>query len=231
LANREKVGLLSTRVAYNFSQTWAVAVENEADARAGPELMNCVIQVQKIVGGVIVQNEIAGREYGFMHKALHWIVFGLIAAQYAVGSIMPHVGRDTKDESWIAWHFEIGSAILFFVLLRLAWKVARPVPLAGMPTWQTRLANFTHVGLYTLILVMTLLGWAANGYRGWTVRLFGIIPFPALAEKGTPWAHTAGDIHDYLVYVLLAFIVLHIVGSLYHHFVLRDRILQRMLPT
>jgi len=168
--------------------------------------------------------------YGLWHKALHWIVFGLIAAQYAVGSIMPHIGGKTQDEGWVAWHFEIGSAILFFILLRLALRFARPVPLADMPGWQTRLANFTHIGLYTLILVMTLLGWAANGYRGWTVWLFGVIPLPALAAKGTEWAHTAGDIHDYLVYVLLAFIVLHIAGALYHYFILRDRILQRMLP-
>ena len=100
-----------------------------------------------------------------------------------------------------------------------------------MPTWQTHLASFTHGGLYMLILVMTgRRGWAAKGYRGWTVWLFGIVPFPALAEKGTPWAHTAGDIHDFLVYVLLAFIVLHVAGALYHYFFLRDRILQRMLP-
>ena len=177
-----------------------------------------------------VAEDVATPGYGAIHKALHWIVFGLIAAQYAVGSIMPHIGGKTLDEGWVAWHFEIGSAILFFVLLRLAWKVMRPVPLADMPGWQTRLASFTHIGLYTLILVMTLLGWAANGYRGWTVWLFGIIPLPALAAKGDQWAHTAGDIHDYLVYVLLAFIVLHIAGALYHYFVLRDRILQRMLP-
>jgi len=30
--------------------------------------------------------------------------------------------------------------------------------------------------------------------------------------------------------VLLAFIVLHVAGGLYHYFVLRDRTLQRMMP-
>ena len=168
--------------------------------------------------------------YGFWHKSFHWILFALIAAQYVVGSVMPHIGRDTPDESWVAWHFSIGAAILFFLVLRFALRLARPIPLAKMPDWQTRLANFTHGGLYLLVFVMTILGWAATGYRGWTVYLFGIIPLPALAAKGTEWAHTAGDIHDYLVYVLLAFIVLHVAAALYHHYVLRDRILQRMMP-
>jgi cytochrome b561 len=168
--------------------------------------------------------------YGFWHKSFHWLVFGLIAAQYLVGSIMPHIGNNTPDEGWVAWHISLGAAIMFFVLVRLVWRVARPVPLTDMPAWQARLANFTHVGLYTLIIIMTVLGWAATGYRGWTVWLFGILPLPALAAKGTEWAHTAGDVHAFLVYVLLAFIVVHIGGALYHYYVVRDRVLQRMLP-
>ena len=168
--------------------------------------------------------------YGPLHKIFHWLVFTLIAAQYFVGSVMPHIGRDTQDEGWVHWHFVVGSAILFFILLRLVWRLMHPVALPEMPTWQTRLSSLTHTGLYVLILVMCVLGWAAVGDRGWTVWLFGIIPLPSLAAKGTPWAHTAGDIHNALVYVLLAFIVLHVAGALYHYFILRDRTLQRMMP-
>ena len=168
--------------------------------------------------------------YGFWHKSFHWIIFALIAAQYFVGSVMPHIGRNTQDEGWVHWHFVIGSAILFFIVLRLIWRFMHPVPLPEMPAWQTWLSSLTHSGLYVLILVMSVLGWAATGDRGWTVWLFGIIALPSLAAKGTPWAHTAGDIHDTLVYVLLTFIVLHVVGALYHYFILRDRTLQRMMP-
>lgn len=84
--------------------------------------------------------------------------------------------------------------------------------------------------LYVLIIAMTVLGWAGMSYRGWTVMLFGAIPLPPLAAKGTEWAHTAGDVHNFLVYVLLAFIALHVAGALYHYFIVRDRTLQRMLP-
>jgi len=168
--------------------------------------------------------------YGFWHKSFHWIIFALIAAQYVVGSVMPHIGRDTQDEGWVHWHFTIGAMILFFIVARLIWRLIHPVRLLDMPGWQARLASLTHTGLYVLILVMTVLGWAATGDRGWTIYLFGFIPLPALAAKGTPWAHTAGDIHNVLVYVLLAFIVLHVLAALYHQFVLRDRVLARMMP-
>jgi cytochrome b561 len=41
------------------------------------------------------------------------------------------------------------------------------------------------------------------------------------------WAHMAGDVHGFLVNVLLA---ANVAGVLYHHFIRRDRVLQRMLP-
>jgi len=144
---------------------------------------------------------------------------------------VPHIGKDTQDDGLVAWHISIGAAILLVVGLRLAWRIANPVPLpSDLPGWQHRLAHVTHMMLYLLIIVMTVLGWAATGYRGWPVKLFGVIPLPSLAPKGAAWAHTAGDIHDYMVYVLAAFLILHIVAALYHYFVVRDRVLQRMLP-
>jgi cytochrome b561 len=97
-----------------------------------------------------------------------------------------------------------------------------------MPGWEIALSRFTHLTLYALIFAMTVLGWAAANYRGWTVKIAGVIPLPPLAPKGSAWAHEAGDIHNILVYVLLGFIGLHVAGALYHYFILRDRVLQRM---
>jgi len=169
--------------------------------------------------------------YGLLHRTLHWVVFGLIAAQYVVGWTMPHVSNTTPDEGLVHWHSLLGAAILFFLVVRFAYKTASPVTLEpGLPAWQSHLARFTHVMLYVLVLVMTILGWAGANYRGWTVQLFGVIPLPNLAAKGTAWAKAAGDIHMQLGWVLLALIVLHVAAALYHYFVVRDRVLQRMLP-
>jgi len=171
----------------------------------------------------------AAGTYSTTQRLLHWIMFGLIAAQYAVGSIMPHIGRDTRDEGWVMWHFSLGAAILFFVCLRIVMRVTSPVALRDDgPKWQRQLASATHISLYVLILVMCILGWAAVGDRGWTVYLFGYIPLPGLAAKGTPWAHTAGDVHDILLFVMLVPIALHIGAAFYHQFILRDRLLDRM---
>jgi cytochrome b561 len=113
----------------------------------------------------------------------------------------------------------------------LAWRIIHPVPQTPeIAQWQQRLATLTHWLLYLLILVMTVLGWAAANFRGWPVKLFGQIPLPALAAKGDSWAHSAGDIHSLLVNVLLALVAVHVLAALFHHFIARDRVLKRMLP-
>lgn len=168
--------------------------------------------------------------YDVVAKLFHWLIFLLLAAQYAVGSIMPHIGRNTLNEGWVNWHLSIGAAILFVIVLRFAWRLSHPVPLSSdLPPLEKTLARATHLALYALVFVMTILGWAAANSRGWTVVLFGAVPLPSLAPKGAAWAHEAGDIHNILVYVLLGFIVLHVAGALYHYFVRRDRVMQRML--
>ena len=53
----------------------------------------------------------------------------LLAAQFAVGFLMPHIRRDTPMEGLVAWHVSLGTAILFFLVIRALWRVAKPVPL------------------------------------------------------------------------------------------------------
>jgi cytochrome b561 len=150
--------------------------------------------------------------YGAVAKILHWLIFALLVAQYTIGSIMPHIGRKTVNEGWVSWHFSVGAAILFFIVLRLIWRLVR------------------HWTLYLLVLAMTVLGWAATNSRGWDVKLFGVVTLPQLAPNGSKWGHECGDIHNILVYVLLGFIGLHVGGVLYHYFVKRDQVVARMLP-
>jgi cytochrome b561 len=168
--------------------------------------------------------------YGVIAKSLHWLIFALLAVQYAIGSIMPHIGRNTQNEGWVAWHFSVGAAILFFIVIRLVWRLLRPVPLLPTMTRGERvLAAVTHWSLYGLVLAMTLLGWAATNARGWDVKLFGLVTLPALAPNGSAWGHEAGDIHNWLLYVLLGVIIIHVAGALYHYVVKRDQVVARML--
>jgi cytochrome b561 len=160
-------------------------------------------------------------------RFFHWLIFALLAAQYAVGSIMPHIGKNTQDEGWVHWHLLLGAAILAVIVLRFLWRLRNPVsPI--VTGWELTLSRVTHAALYVLVFVMVVLGWAAANARGWDVKLLGVIALPALAPKGSEWGHEAGDIHNLLVYVLLGFILLHVAGALYHALWKHDGVLQRM---
>jgi cytochrome b561 len=169
--------------------------------------------------------------YGPVARALHWLVFVLMAAQVTIGWSMPHIRRGTPQEGLVDWHLSLGAVLILVVIVRLLWRLKHPTPLTTtMAPWERKIAKITHQLLYALLLILPVLGWAAAGYFGYTVRLFGIIPLPALADRTMEWAHEAGDIHAALTWVLLGLVALHVLGALWHYFVRHDRVLQRMLP-
>ncbi len=172
----------------------------------------------------------ASKSYDPVTKILHWLVFLAVAAQFAVGEFMPHIGRNTQEVGLVAIHIGLGGFVLLLIVAAIAWRLTHPVPqLPELPGWQRIAASLTHWALYLLILTMVVLGWAAANFRGWSLTVFGVT-LPGLANKGDSWAHTAGDIHTFLVYVLLGLVVLHVVAALYHHFMLRDKVMRRILP-
>ncbi|BAN27621.1 cytochrome B561 (plasmid) [Caballeronia insecticola] len=93
------------------------------------------------------------------------------------------------------------------------------------------LAGLTHIALYALLIVLPLMGWANASSRDWPVALFARIPLPYLSSPGSRFGHALGDWHANLAWVLLALVVLHVCAAIYHHLVLRDGTLIRMLPT
>src|SRR3954471_24067052 len=171
------------------------------------------------------------RIYGAVARTLHWLVAGLLAAQFAVGWTMPHIRKTTPQEGLVEVHLSLGALLLFVVVARLVWRIMRPTPLTtAMKPWERKLARGTHDLLYLLLLVIPILGWAASGYFGYTPHLFGMTALPPIANGNMEWAHTSGDVHTFLGYVLLGVVGLHVAGALYHYFFLHDRVMQRMLP-
>jgi cytochrome b561 len=171
--------------------------------------------------------------YNHTAKSLHWLVLVLLVVQFAVAWTMPDIHRDTKPVGIIAWHLGIGVFILLVMLLRLGWRVVSEAPPApiGLPPSLRRLSRATHFLLYAILIVLPLLGWINANARGWTVWFVGVIPLPALVPSGSTWGGKMGDAHTIVAYVLLGTVGLHVLGALYHQFVLRDALLRRMLPT
>jgi len=163
---------------------------------------------------------------------LHWLTFALLVAQYTVGWTMPHIGRNTPVTTLISLHFSIGVLILGVIIVRLIWRTihGEPAPEVGVPPWQVRSARVIHWLLYLLLAVVPLLGWINAAYRGMPITFFGLVDVPPLiGTRAAGWGWT-GDIHVLVAeYAILPLVGLHVAAALYHYFIRRDRVLQRML--
>ena len=164
---------------------------------------------------------------------LHWLILALLIAQYAIAWTMPHIGRNTPVTTLISLHFSIGVLILGVIVVRLIWRIihGEPAHRAGVPAWQVRSARVIHWLLYLLLVVVPVLGWINASYRGMPVTFFGLAQMPPLVgTHAAAWRWT-GDIHTLVAeYAILPLVGLHVTAALYHYFIRRDDVLQRMLP-
>ncbi|EKS71928.1 MULTISPECIES: cytochrome b [Caballeronia] len=177
----------------------------------------------------MVENHLQSYVYSPVARTLHWLIAGLTLAQFIIGWTMPDVHHDTLPTGEIAWHLRVGAVIVAVMVVRIIWRITHaPKPAELSP--QLRFAsNVTHWLLYALLVAVPLAGWANASARGWMVNLLGVLPYPALAPKGSSAGMALGDVHSVLAWVLLAVIALHIAAALFHRFVFRDSVLRRML--
>jgi cytochrome b561 len=169
--------------------------------------------------------------YGTTAKLFHWAVAILLAIQLPLGWLMPDIRRGMSPGSAMSLHISIGMTILLLIVLRFFWRLTHPVaPESNLPAWQRVSSELVHWLLYVAVLLTTLSGWTFASARGWTVFLFGVVPFPHLVTEGSPLGRSLGGWHETLTWVLLVLLVLHIGAAFLHLLVYKDRVMSRMLP-
>lgn len=170
--------------------------------------------------------------YGTLSIAMHWLMLALLVAVYAcilLREVYPK-GSDPR-EALKTWHFMLGLGVFGLVFIRLAIRLlgASPkiVPAPGI--WQHRLAALMHLALYLFMIAMPLLGWLTLSAAGKTIPFFGL-ELPALVGEDKEFAGTLKDLHETIGEIGYYLIGLHALAALFHHYVIRDNTLLRMLP-
>jgi cytochrome b561 len=154
----------------------------------------------------------------------------LVVAQFALGWTMPDVHLVTKPIGLISAHLIVGTALLAAMACRIVWRLTHRPPANNLPPAIHAVSWITHFALYALLIVVPLLGWINASFREWDVKLLGIIPLPALSAAGSSFGRAMGDIHGILAWVLFGGICLHVAAALFHRYIRRDRVMQRMIP-
>ena len=172
----------------------------------------------------------AGRFDG-ISMSLHWLTVLLVMAQF-VTALVHEALHGPAAELLLTLHRSSGIAVWTVAVLRLMWRrwfaFLPPFP-EGMPKAQQWTAKLNEYGLYLLLLIQPVTGLAASLALGRPFALF-LWQAPALMMPGKPLAHMLKEMHETGGWILAALIGLHAAAALYHALVLRDRVLQRMLP-
>lgn len=170
--------------------------------------------------------------WGAAAKAFHWAMAVLVAAQVALG-LMAVAWRlsPTKIELYY-WHKSLGIALLGLLALRLVWRLANPTPSlpSDLPAWERAAARLSHAALYVLLALLPVTGWIVNSAANIPVRIFGLVPLPAIVEPNKPLAELFARVHLALVVALALVLAVHVAAALRHHWVKRNDVLLRMLP-
>lgn len=169
-----------------------------------------------------------GAKYDGVARLVHWLVVVLIAAQFVIGWTMPDVHKGTQPTGLIAWHLGVGAVLVAVMTVRIIWRVTHRPPPDTLAPMLRAISKITHLLLYAALIVVPLLGWANASSRGWAVRLLGVVSYPKLTPVGSSLGHEMGDVHGVLAWVLFALIFMHVAAALFHRFVLKDQVLQRM---
>jgi len=164
--------------------------------------------------------------------ALHWSIALLILLNVPLGLFNEEI--ETASGASPMWlHKSIGLTVLLLSIARLAWRAThRPPPLPGSVIgWRATGSRIVHHLLYALMIFVPLTGWlrsSAGPYALTWFALFDVPKFPIEAASAEARIFARG--HELLAWAMLAAAALHVAAALHHHFVLRDRVLTRMLP-
>lgn len=170
--------------------------------------------------------------YGTLSIALHWLMLLLFVAVYAsieLRELYPK-GSDAR-EALKTWHYMLGMSVFFLAWLRIViHATAGPQPpVQPQPRpWQALAARLMHVALYLLMFGMPLAGWLILSAKGEAVPFFGL-QLPALTGENKELAGLAKEIHETAGTVGYWLIGLHAAAALFHHYIVRDNTLRRML--
>jgi len=167
--------------------------------------------------------------YGFVSKNFHWIMAVIILFNFTLGYFMGDLDKGPLRFFIFNLHKSLGILVLVLIILRLFWRLINLVPAPLSQNYLlNKLSKAVHYFFYFILLVVTFSGWTYSSARGGPINVFGLFSVPALVEKNDEIAKIARNIHTLSVYIFIAFVVVHILASLYHHYFLKDKTLKRM---
>lgn len=189
--------------------------------------------------------------YGSIAKLLHWAIALLFLVSYCAVyyrhwfTVEPDefsIWVGTPNYTALQIHLTSGITISFLILCRVYWRLSNQVPeLLPGKRWEHFMANSVHYFLYFLMFMMPITGYLGAGvdtdYLQITqfreTALYDWLVTDTLGLDWETFESPVDFIHKKIGGATLVWIVIgaHAGAALFHHFVKRDDVLLRMLPS
>ena len=159
----------------------------------------------------------------------HWISAVLVLGLWVVGQTIDDFARGTPRTAARSAHIVTGVLLALVVIARVAWRAREGTKLPPASTGPADLlARTVHGMLYLLLLSTVVLGIANAWIRG--DMILGLGRIPSVAPGNKELKETVENLHALSANAIVSVAGLHAAAGLFHQFVLRDRLLLRMMP-
>lgn len=172
----------------------------------------------------------APQQFPGLMRFLHWIMAAAVLTMLGIGVAM--VASLADYYRLIAIHRPLGILILLLVVIRYINRRLSNVPHlpAGFPSKERFVAAASEALLYTLLFLLPLVGWGMLSAARYPIVMFGSFHlFPILPRSVMLYA-LLRKAHTILAYLLFFAFAAHLGAVLFHTWVLRDRLFDRMAP-
>ena len=169
--------------------------------------------------------------YGLVSKVFHWLLALCIIAMLVIGVLFSFFDWRLYFPSLMAIHKSLGVTIIVLMFFRLLWRLIniQPTPIEMNHRVKISISCWLHRLLYILVFLIAIVGWvmsSASGHITYFWWLFNVtLPIPL--DSGL--AVFCNKAHLVLAWILGVTISLHFVAALYHHLILKDKTLKRMI--
>jgi cytochrome b561 len=161
-------------------------------------------------------------------RLLHWAAAALLITAFGLGLMLEGWTRGPQRDTAMMIHYSLGTLVLGMTMIRLLRRLLVPQPAVEGSFFVRLAAAAMHWLLYAAMVALPVTGAFDRWARGRRLALFGdnVIPAPFPIGGGKVWK----EAHELIAYALVALVLAHAAAALWHHFVLKDHTLRRMLP-
>jgi cytochrome b561 len=169
-------------------------------------------------------------QFALPSRILHWLMAACLVAMLLIGVSM--VASLGSYHTLLAIHRPLGILILLLAVLRLATRLLTKIPdfPPAMPQQERFVVKVSERLLYTLFFALPLVGWAMLSAGYYPIVMFGALHLPAILPANPGLYAKLRETHTILAYLLFLAFLAHMGAVLFHTLILRDGLLNRMVP-